>query len=80
MFLQANCAAMYRMIVRELGGPAALEREDTADVPAAPGHVAIEVEAIGCNFFATLITQGKYQVKPDLPFAPGAEVAGTVSF
>jgi len=70
---------MYRMIVRELRGPAALEREDSVDVAAAAGQVAIDVEAIGCNFFDTLITKGKYQVKPDLPFAPGAEVAGTVS-
>jgi len=70
---------MYRMIVRELGGPAALEREDEVDISAPPGHVAIEVAAIGCNFFDTLITRGKYQVKPELPFAPGAEVAGTVS-
>jgi NADPH2:quinone reductase len=77
--LQANFGAMYRMIVRELGGPAALEREDTADVSPGPGEVAIAVEAIGCNFFDTLITLGKYQVKPDLPFAPGAEVAGTLS-
>jgi NADPH2:quinone reductase len=67
------------MIVRELGGPAALEREDEVDISAPAGHVAIDVEAIGCNFFDTLITRGKYQVKPDLPFAPGAEVAGTVS-
>jgi NADPH2:quinone reductase len=67
------------MIVRELGGPAALEREDSDDAPAGPGRVAIDVEAIGCNFFDTLITRGKYQVKPDLPFAPGAEVAGRVS-
>jgi NADPH2:quinone reductase len=69
---------MYRMIVRELGGPAALEREDSADIPVRPGEVAVDVQAIGCNFFDTLITRGKYQVKPDLPFAPGAEVAGTV--
>jgi NADPH2:quinone reductase len=69
---------MYRMIVRELGGPAALEREDTTDMAVAAGQVAIDVEAVGCNFFDTLITRGKYQVKPDLPFAPGAEVAGTV--
>lgn len=69
---------MYRMIVHTLGGPAVLEREDAADVPVGPGTVAIDVEAIGCNFFDTLITQGKYQVKPELPFAPGAEVAGTV--
>lgn len=69
---------MYRMVVRELGGPAALEREDLVEIEPPPGHVAIDVEAIGCNFFDTLITRGKYQVKPELPFAPGAEVAGTV--
>jgi NADPH2:quinone reductase len=79
MFLQANSHAMYRMIVRELGGPAALEREEVIDPPVGPGRLAIDVEAIGCNFFDTLITQGKYQLKPDLPFAPGAEVAGKVS-
>lgn len=69
---------MYRMIVHELGGPAALQREELAGVPAGPGQVAIDVRAIGCNFFDILITQGKYQVKPELPFAPGGEIAGTV--
>jgi NADPH2:quinone reductase len=69
---------MYRMIVRELGGPAALEREELGTVRAGPGHVSIDVRAIGCNFSDILITQGKYQVKPELPFSPGAEVAGTV--
>ena len=69
---------MYRMVVRELGGPASLEREELAAVPADPGQVVIDVRATGCNFFDILITQGKYQVRPELPFSPGAEVAGTV--
>lgn len=69
---------MYRMIVRELGGPAALEREELEWRAPRPGQVAVDVEAVGCNFFDILITQGKYQVRPELPFAPGAEVAGTV--
>jgi NADPH2:quinone reductase len=38
----------------------------------------VDVKAIGCNFFDTLITRGKYQVQPELPFAPGAEAAGVV--
>jgi NADPH2:quinone reductase len=42
------------------------------------GEVAIEVKAIGCNFFDILIAQGKYQVRPPLPFSPGGEVAGIV--
>lgn len=69
---------MYRMVVRELEGPAALQREDLADIVPGPREVVIDVRAAGCNFFDILITQGKYQVRPDLPFAPGAEVSGTV--
>ncbi len=69
---------MYRMVVRELGGPGALEREELDAVRAAPGQVVIDVGASGCNFFDILITQGKYQVRPELPFSPGAEIAGIV--
>lgn len=69
---------MYRMVVRELGGPAALEREELEGVTARAGQVTVDVEAVGCNFFDILITQGKYQISPELPFSPGAEVAGTV--
>ena len=42
------------------------------------GQVAIDVRAIGCNFFDMLMVQGKYQVRPPLPFSPGGEVSGTV--
>jgi len=70
---------MYRMIVRELAGPAALEREELGEVNAGPGELVIDVKAVGCNFFDTLITEGKYQIQPELPFSPGAEVAGIVS-
>jgi len=69
---------MYRMVVRELAGPGALEREELSEVHAGPGEVVIDVKAVGCNFFDILITEGKYQVTPELPFSPGAEVAGIV--
>lgn len=66
------------MVVRSLDGPGALEVEESDRPSIGPGEVGIEARAIGCNFFDILITQGKYQVKPELPFAPGAEVAGVV--
>ena len=69
---------MYRMVVRELAGPAALEREELSEVNPGPGELVIDVRAVGCNFFDTLITEGKYQIQPELPFSPGAEVAGIV--
>ena len=66
------------MLVESLDGPSALtRREDEVPTPGA-GEVLVAIRAAGCNFFDTLITRGKYQVQPPLPFAPGAELAGDV--
>ncbi|MBT0963830.1 NADPH:quinone oxidoreductase family protein [Denitromonas iodatirespirans] len=46
---------------------------------AGPGQVLIRVAAAGVNFYDTLIVQGKYQLQPPRPFAPGGEVAGVVT-
>jgi NADPH2:quinone reductase len=43
-----------------------------------PGEVRIRNRAISLNFFDLLLIAGKYQVRPVLPFTPGAEVAGIV--
>ncbi|GAX72670.1 hypothetical protein CEUSTIGMA_g126.t1 [Chlamydomonas eustigma] len=42
------------------------------------GHVRIRVKAASLNFPDALQVQGKYQVKPPLPFVPGSEVSGTI--
>jgi NADPH:quinone reductase len=39
----------------------------------------VDVAGCGVNFPDVLIIQDKYQFKPDLPFSPGGELAGTVS-
>jgi NADPH2:quinone reductase len=61
-------------------GPASSLVVEEVPAPAAPaaGQVLVEVHAAGVNFPDTLIIQGKYQFKPELPFSPGAEVAGVV--
>jgi len=47
--------------------------------PTTPGEgVVVEVHAAGVSFPEVLQTRGEYQVKPELPFTPGSEVAGTV--
>lgn len=43
------------------------------------GQVRINVHACGVNFPNILIMQGMYQALPELPFAPGGEVAGVVT-
>ncbi|MDO9610879.1 MAG: NADPH:quinone oxidoreductase family protein, partial [Serpentinimonas sp.] len=42
------------------------------------GQVLIEIRAASLNFPDLLIVQNKYQIKPALPFVPGAEYAGIV--
>lgn len=66
--------------VKELGDPKnALTLEEVADPSPGAGEVVVEVEAAALNFFDILLCRGEYQERPDLPFTPGAEVAGTVS-
>jgi len=43
-----------------------------------PGQVLLDVKASSLNFPDVLMAQGLYQVKPPLPFSPGAEMAGVV--
>jgi NADPH2:quinone reductase len=70
---------MKAVLCRAYGPPSTLA-VDVIDSPEpGPGEIRIAVKAAGVNFPDTLIVQGKYQFKPEPPFSPGAEVAGTVS-
>jgi len=54
---------------------------EVKDIPVpAPGagEVLVRVKAAGVNFPDLLMSQGKYQFKPELPFTLGMEVAGMV--
>jgi NADPH2:quinone reductase len=63
---------------KEFGGPGALNIEDVPEPRAGAGEVVIQVEAVGLNFFDTLVLRNEYQITPPLPFSPGAEIAGTI--
>jgi NADPH2:quinone reductase len=69
---------MLAMLMLDWGDPQDLQLTEVPDLEPGPGEVAIDVRAIGCNFADLLMVRGKYQVRPPFPFAPGAEVAGTV--
>lgn len=69
---------MRAMLVKQWCEPRDMELLELPDPRPGKGQVAIDVKAIGCNFFDILIAQGKYQVKPPFPFSPGGEVAGVV--
>ncbi len=43
-----------------------------------PGQVVVDVRAAGVNYVDGLLCQGRYQMKPPVPFYPGGEIAGVV--
>jgi NADPH:quinone reductase len=69
---------MKAIVCKSLEGPDSLEMADLPAPTPGEGEVAIAVSAVSLNFFDTLMVRGKYQFRPELPFSPGGEVAGTV--
>lgn len=70
---------MRAVICDTFGGIDALRVGEIEPPRPGPGQVAIAVAAAGVNYADTLIVAGKYQLKPELPFTPGMEIAGTVA-
>jgi NADPH2:quinone reductase len=69
---------MKAVLCKEYGLPGKLVIEDIPSPKPASGQVVVSVKACGVNFPDTLIIQGKYQFKPEMPFSPGGEVAGVI--
>ena len=69
---------MKAVLCKRFGSPESLVVEDISSPKVDNAHVIVSVKACGVNFPDTLIIQGKYQYQPDLPFSPGAEIAGVV--
>ena len=69
---------MKAALCNTLSGPAGLEIRDIPPPQPKSGQALVAVKAVGLNFADTLITRGKYQYRPELPFSPGAEIAGVI--
>lgn len=68
-----------KAIVCENFGPVAdLRLVERESVPVGPGDVRVGVTACGVNYVDGLFVQGKYQIKPPVPFVPGMEVVGRI--
>jgi NADPH:quinone reductase len=65
-------------VVRQLGPPESMVLEEVDEGPPPPDKVRIAIESAAVNFPDALLVSGNYQVKPELPFVVGLEVAGTV--
>ena len=70
---------MKALLCKEFAPISELVWEDVPDPVAKPNEVVIDIKAAGLNYPDSLIVQGLYQFRPDLPFSPGHEGAGIVS-
>jgi len=69
---------MKAVVCKEFGPPSSLVIEEIQSPVPGEKEVLVQVKACSVNFPDTLIVQGLYQFKPELPFTPGSDVAGIV--
>ena len=69
---------MHAWLCRDPVGVQALRWEEFPTPQPGSGEVRVAIRAASLNFPDLLIVQNKYQIKPPLPFVPGAEFSGVV--
>lgn len=69
---------MRAILCKEYGPADTLVIEEVPSPEVKGRGVKVRVKAAGLNFPDTLIIEGKYQLKPSMPFSPGGEMAGEV--
>jgi NADPH2:quinone reductase len=60
------------------GGPDVLDLVELPTPAPSPDEVLVKAEAIGVNYFDTMIRTGRYRWMPKLPFVLGNEMSGRV--
>lgn len=69
---------MRALICDDYTGIDGLRVGELPDPEPGAGQILVKVESAAVNFADVLMVRDQYQFKPDPPFAPGYEVAGTV--
>lgn len=69
---------MRALRVTTTDGPEAVEVLDVPEPTPGEGEVLVEVAAVGLAFPDLLLSRGEYQLRPELPFTLGVDLAGTV--
>jgi NADPH2:quinone reductase len=70
---------MKAMMCERFGGPEVMAERDVPDPPPpGVGEIQVRIEARGVQYVDVLMLAGKYQFRPEPPFIPGGEAAGTI--
>src|SRR6201981_849186 len=69
---------MKAVRVHQFGGPEVLKLEEIPTPKPDAAQVLVRVRAVGVNPYDTYMRAGTYAIKPQLPYTPGSDAAGTV--
>lgn len=69
---------MRAAVITALTGAKAVQVRDVPEPVQGPGQILVDVQYAGVTFPDVLHTRGEYQLRPEVPFTPGWEVAGVV--
>jgi len=69
---------MKAIQISRTGGPDVLDLVEVPTPSPGPGEVLVKADAIGVNYFDTMIRSGRYRWMPKLPFVLGNELSGHV--
>jgi NADPH:quinone reductase len=69
---------MKAIQVHRFGGPEVLELHEIPTPKPGAGQVLVRVHGAGVNPYDTYMRSGTYAIKPQLPYTPGSDAAGTV--
>jgi NADPH:quinone reductase len=67
------------VLVRQFGPVENACVEECPDPTPGAGEIVIDVEAADTNYADLLVIEGRYQMKPPLPFTPGKAAAGRIA-
>jgi len=70
---------MRAVLCAGFGEPEDLTVDDMDPVVCGDDRVRVRIWASGVNYVDALFVQGRYQIKPALPFVPGSEIAGEIT-
>src|SRR2546430_399516 len=69
---------MKAIRVHQFGGPEVLKLEEVPTPKPQAGQVLVRIHAAGVNPYDTYMRNGTYAIKPQLPYTPGSDAAGTI--
>ena len=69
---------MKTLVINELGNLDDLHMEEIENAPLGKGQIRVDVLACGLNYVDSLMIEGRYQIKPAVPYRPGSEIVGRV--